>query len=356
MKKLYIILLVAFGLNQTFAQVDSTEEEIDFSAYADADLAGGVKRYCTSKIYDLSPNKLISIGYDYQSAFKLTNNGFGTPKFPHDTSTSNINGMGGLRIGANIPVISKTSVIWSIGGSFWRMKYNFENADDKNYVTDALNQRGLTTLGLNSTIFKPFNEKHFVLGFISADVNGDFTLGDNKLADYLTKPKFTIAALYGTKRNDYSMFAFGLTRTYRAGAQTIFPLILWNHTFANRKWGVEALIPSRLNIRRNFNPRTLLFLGYELEGNSYAMVNRTDNAAYNDFELRRSEIRPRITFEKSLSGFIWISVQAGYRINYRFDVDNGDFFRLLGDKTPYTQTNTLTNPLYFNISLNLVSP
>jgi hypothetical protein len=87
------------------------------------------------------------------------------------------------------------------------------------------------------------------------------------------------------------------------------------------------------------------------------MKNRTNpNDQYNNLVLRRSEIRPRIIYEKSIWGFVWLSVQAGYRINFNFDVDRGDFFRYLGDPTPFTQTNQLGNTFYFNFSLNLVSP
>jgi hypothetical protein len=57
-----------------------------------------------------------------------------------------------------------------------------------------------------------------------------------------------------------------------------------------------------------------------------------------------------------LVGFIWLSVQAGYRINYSFDVDEGDKFRFIGSNSPYYMYNQLTNPLYFQVSLNLVSP
>lgn len=351
-------ILLAVGMLLSvlaFAQVDSTaidDDDEDFSKYADAELAGGVKRYTTSKVLDLSPNKLISIGYDYQGAHKLTN-------FGPNTASSSINGMGGMRIVANIPVISKTNVLWSIGGNFWRMRYNFETPPPaNNFFSNNLYERGLTTIGLNTTLFKPFNERQCMLVFASADANGDYNLTDSRIGDYLLNPTYTIAALYGIKRNDRSLIAYGVTRTYRAGNQTLFPLLLFNHTFANRKWGIEALLPSRLHIRRNFNPRNLLFAGFEMEGNSYFMQNRTNpnDPQYNNLVLRRSEIRPRIIYEKSIWGFVWLSVQAGYRINFNFDVDRGDFFRYLGDPTPFTQTNQLGNTFYFNFSLNLVSP
>jgi hypothetical protein len=176
------------------------------------------------------------------------------------------------------------------------------------------------------------------------------------LGEYLTQPKYSAAVFFGKKRNDYSILAFGISRTYRPGALGYIPLILFNHTFQNKKWGVESIFPARAALRRTFNPRNILFFGYELEGQSYAMINRTENPYFNNLELRRSEIRPRITYEFALSGFVWLSLQAGYRINYSFDVDQTDILRIIGSDKPYYMENKISNPLYFQFSLNLVSP
>jgi imidazoleglycerol phosphate dehydratase HisB len=32
-------------------------------------------------------------------------------------------------------------------------------------------------------------------------------------------------------------------------------------------------------------------------------------------------------FERSIKDFVWISVQAGWRYNYRFNIDEKEFFR-----------------------------
>ena len=110
----------------------------------------------------------------------------------------------------------------------------------------------------------------------------------------------------------------------------------------------------------------MLFAGYELEGQSYRLWRSNDQTGFNlrneDAEIRRGEIRLRAVYEFSLKDFIWMSIQAGYRINYRYDVDRlsdgKEVYRAFGlaSDAPYVMVNQLTNPLYFNISLNLVSP
>lgn len=359
-KNVLLFTLVAFGLVANAQQDSIPEEQIDFSQFSDMGMAGGNKRYCTSKVLGLSPNKLITVAYDYQSAHSFSNTDpFATGQYIKDGKAA-INSSGGLRLAANVPILSNTKWLINLGGTYWRNGYNMSTSTPNNYVTQNLEERGLTTMGLNTTIFKPLNEKNFILCFASADANGDYNLKDEKIGEYLLKPKITAAAFYGWKRNDYSMFAIGFSHSYRPGAKGYIPLILFNHTFQNRKWGIEAAFPARFAVRRTFNPRTLLFFGYELEGNSYTMLNRTNganfNSAYNDLELRRSEIRPRINFEKAITNFIWITAQVGYRMNFNFDIDQGDILRMIGSDKPHYIENKLSNPIYFQIGINLVSP
>jgi hypothetical protein len=173
--------------------------------------------------------------------------------------------------------------------------------------------------------------------------------------------KYSAALIYGKRPSERKQWGVGLARTYRAGELNYIPIIFFNHTDAANKWGSEVLFPARAHVRRTINSRNMLFAGYELEGQSYRLY-RMESIRNQDLEIRRAEIRLRAVYEFSLKDFIWMSVQAGYRINYRYDVDrltNGKeiyrAFGLLSDE-PYIMQNTLTNPFYFNVSVNLVSP
>jgi hypothetical protein len=111
----------------------------------------------------------------------------------------------------------------------------------------------------------------------------------------------------------------------------------------------------------------MVFAGYELEGQSYrlwsdALPGSAANLNKEDLEIRRGEIRLRLVYEFSVRNFIWMSIQAGYRINYRFDVDRlasgKEIYRAFGfaSNEPYVMLNELGNPFYVNVSINLVSP
>ncbi|MDB4105055.1 glycosyltransferase family 39 protein [Salibacteraceae bacterium] len=130
--------------------------------------------------------------------------------------------------------------------------------------------------------------------------------------------------------------------------------------------GTEILFPARGHLRYTLNPRNMIFVRFELEGNSYRVGNQ--NSAFLDpfdgkkdeLEIRRSELRFRFIYERQLIGFFWLSAQAGYRVNYSYNIDevpNGtDFYRGFFGDQPLAVQNTLGNPFYFNVSINLVSP
>jgi hypothetical protein len=178
--------------------------------------------------------------------------------------------------------------------------------------------------------------------------------------------KYSAALVYGIRPHEKKQWGLGLARTYRVGELNYIPVFLFNWTDRDNKWGSEILFPARAQVRYSVNPRNMFFGGFELEGQSYRLWRGSSTSSYplqgEDLEIRRGEIRLRAMYEFSLKDFVWMSLQAGYRINYRYGVDRLDggkeiyrAFGLLSD-APYIMNNNLGNPLYFNISLNLVSP
>lgn len=341
----------------------NTEDE-DFSMYDEVGFVDqSAKRYCSPKIEGLSPAKLISLGFDFQGPYKMALDTFnnnmnqGSPENGISTVTS------GVRFSCNIPVVSKTSLVWQMGANYWESGYNITNQNNvtsgyvENPMLKSLQNNGLRTMGVNTTLFKPLNDKNFLLFQGSADMSGDY--------DWNLMPakfmKYSAALIYGKRPSERKQWGFGLSRTYRAGELNYIPIIFFNYTDAANKWGSEILFPARAHVRRTINSRNMIFAGYELEGQSYRLY-RMESIRNQDLEIRRAEIRFRLVYEFSLKDFLWMSIQAGYRINYRYDVDrlnNGkEIFRAFGllSKEPYIMKNTLTNPFYFNISLNLVSP
>lgn len=364
MKRKYLPLLFVF-LSLSFnyyAQVEEEEEEEeDFSMYDDYGTDESVKRYCGIKITGLSPAKLVSIGYDFALPHNIEAGEIGND-IP--SSTERASHYHGLRLSANLPVISNNKFLMNIGGNYAEARYNFENDNLSNPLHQVLDGN-IRTVGLNTTMFKPLNEKHYLLAYYLAEYSGNFDF--NNFHD-LSFVKHTWLGVFGWKFNDRFQFGFGATQSYRAGEVNYFPIIMYNYTSANGKWGIESLLPARGHFRYKLNGRNLLFAGFDLEGTSYHMSNRNNIFPENNasgmipnydkdlLELRRSEIRAHVKYEKALSDFIWISAQVGYAINYRSDVDSGEFFRGFFKDDPYVQQNNVAGVPYIQFSINLVSP
>ncbi|MBF9235879.1 hypothetical protein I2I05_00575 [Hymenobacter sp. BT683] len=312
------------------------------------DVGAGAGTYNTQKVLYLTPTKLISVGYEGQLGYDMTTAG----PLPASTAAveTRVNSARGVRLAFNAPVISRNDFIFNVGLTYWNTGMDLANAERSPYF-DKL-QDGLRTTGLNTTIFNPIDNKHFVILQLNLDANGNY----RSLKDVQTEAfTFSATGIYGWKPNDNLQWGVGLSRTYRAGQLLHIPVLLYNRTFSPQ-WGCEVVFPARAEIRRNFGTNALLKFGYELEGNTYYLGNIGPDEVY----LRRGELKPRLTYERQLSGFVWVSAQAGLRYNYRNDAFRnqdvtGERESTLGSE-PSLYKNTLTNPLYFNISLNLVSP
>lgn len=343
MKFMKLLLLCLINVSMLSAQIDSTKtdkETINFDDFVSAD-GENSKVYCNQKIAYLSPYRFISLGYE--SVLSSSISSVSNPETVNsNTTTNSINNFSGIRLAVNTPVISKNKITVSVGATIWNTNLALENPPADNFQKSI---KQLNSMGLNSTIFKPFNEKNFAIFQISGDFNGNY----NNFGAINSKG-FTVSAtaIYGWKKSDNFMWGVGLSRTYRAGALIHIPVVLYNRTF-NKTWGIESVFPAKVNIRRNFSPTSLLLLGYEIEGNSFNI----NSAAGNDFFLRRGELKPRLSYEQKLNGFIWVSAQGGIRYNWRFDAYD--------DKNPVKDermlvANNISNALYFNLSLNFVSP
>lgn len=341
MKK-YCLLWAMILLNGlAFAQTDTTKtntEEINFDDFGDADNKE-VRTFCTQKVNYLSPTKLISVGYEAQLPFFLTSENVSKKT----TGISKINSFGGLRLGFNAPAISRSNFILNLGVTFWNTSVRIRVPENATPFS-GIKAWALNSTGINATVFKPFNNKNFMIIQANADLNGNY----RNLSDLNAKGMtYSGTAIYGWKKNDNLMWGVGVTRTYRAGQLLHIPVILLNRTF-NQKWGIETILPAKFNVRRNFSPSSYLLLGYEIEGNTFFVANTGQ-----DVYLRRGEMKPRITFERKLAGFVWLSAQAGWRYNWRFDGFSTQ--NPVKNEKPLI-VNSLGNPLYFNVSINLVSP
>lgn len=339
MRKIIFYLLM-FTSAISFAQEDTTEV-VDYAKFGDAE---GVKRYCTQKVINQLPQRIVSLGYEYQGGFTMP--GVRASATSAVVQDFTINQVSAIKAQINIPIISNTKIIWQLGANYWASRFNVDNPSN-NLFAQTLDSKALTTTGINSTIFKPLNEKNFLIVQASADMNGLF----QRFSD-ISSEAITVSGtiIYGWKTSDRNMIGTGISRTYRAGQILHVPVLFWNRSF-NDKWGMELLLPARGHVKYNFSTSNILQLGFELEGNQFLM--NLPNSQNGKVFIQRGELKPRVAWDRKITGFLWMSAQAGFRYNWRFDVMNQYDAR---EESQRYFSSKLGNPFYFNLSLNFVSP
>jgi hypothetical protein len=372
LKEFFVVLFVSCSFS-LFSQIDTTAEE-DYSQYENVSSEGKIKLFCNPKIFDLSPNRFVSVGYDYIFNSKMTTSPYGIYQDGDKNFTSRTSKFSthGLRINANVPIISKPKFLWQMGGGYIRSLYDENNGINQlvsDEFTSQLTTYGLTSTNLNSTFFVPTSEKNFIIVQSMGELNGTYNLAKESHKPDFTTIRSSVSALYGKRPHDRKQWAVGLSRTYRAGEMNYIPVVMYNYTSVNRKWGTEILFPARASYRRKFNSRSLLLAGYELEGTSYRLYNMENNVPTADpmttvrkssYELRRSELRFRLDYQRQLKGFVWLAIQGGIRYDLSYNVDaldgGNDFFRGFFGSQSYLMLNQVGLAPYVNVSINLVSP
>lgn len=340
-------------------QLATGQEQDDIEDYDDFDISqfedtGNSKAFCTNKVLGQSPTALISLGYDVQGPANLNTPAIGS--FGEEGAEWQL--ASGFRFNSNVPIVSKNSILVNWGLNFTHLKYHSGNdVIYQNPLNATLDGFHLNWLNTNLTVFKPLNDRHFLLAQAGFELNGDYSFSEGPS---LRNGRVPLALIFGFKPNDRFIWGPGVSRTYLGGALNVIPVIYYFRTFQNDKWGVEALFPGRIQARYRTNSRNVWLVGYNVEGATYRLSNFSrvpgaNTVTTEPVELRRSEIRAGFTYTHGLNDFIWVGAQAGYRINYSFELDEGEFFRGFDDEG-YLQENELDNTWYLQFSISLVSP
>jgi hypothetical protein len=351
MKQFFLIISV-FVVHFSFAITDSSEAKLNLKIR--------VKTYCKPRIIGMSPNKIMSIGYDYEfgQTLKSSDKGMFDPKANTEfKDTTTFNNVRGWRLSLKAPIINKPKIIWQFGINYWSINYE---KDHTTYLGTASNfgselQR-LTTAGIFTSIYKPLNAKAFVILQSSLDLNGDYTIGNMQSLRYL---RYSGAAMYGRRVHDRKQWAIGVARGYNAGLANILPMLMFNYTTPNDKSGVEIMLPARAWYRYKLNKNNLFRTGCELEGASYHIGQISYLGS--DVDLRRGQLRFKVEYQGQLYKSFWIALQTGYCkiLNFNLDYiksDGKDQSRQFERDEPfYVMINKLSDFMFLNLSINFVS-
>ncbi|RNI30047.1 hypothetical protein EFA69_11055 [Rufibacter immobilis] len=251
---------------------------------------------------------------------------------------------------AYAPLVNNPHFKLVIGGGYFLEEFNYKEPETQQYpLYQRLEDKNLRSLDGQIIMLRPINQKNYLVFRVKGELNGDYgKYSDISLTRYL---RTSMEAIYGWKKSPYLSYGIGVQLGYAFGRQTIYPALLYNRTF-NDKWGVEAIFPANVTVRRNFSEKSLLYMGYKIDGATYNInINTPPFDQYETVELRKSEIKGRVRWDREIYDFLWFGLETGYRYNHRFNVYDGR----KRDANPLIE-NHIKDAVFFNVELFLVPP
>jgi len=197
-------------------------------------------------------------------------------------------------------------------------------------VLGDVGNTNLKKVGVNLTVLKAFRGRDYLVLRGALNYSGAFGKLSETSSDHRS---INVSALWGHRKNNQTEYGFGLNFNHGFNLWNLYPVVLYNHNF-NKRWGIEALLPKQLLIRRNMKDNSMLSALVELEGNRYFIpqvalsTDRTENLV-----MQVAEIKTGISYQRPIISFLWFGIEAGYRKNLNFDFAlqnarrNDDLFR-----------------------------
>ncbi|MBK0403382.1 hypothetical protein I5M27_10325 [Adhaeribacter sp. BT258] len=291
----------------------------------------------------------------YQRLFSHDFNSTGDWKNLPVSKDARINTNNVAEIKGFIPIWNNPHFKAVLGVGYEREEFNFEDSHELAYLYhENLQDKGLKSLSAQIATVKPLNYKNYLVMRVKGALNGDYTSDELNFNDYL---KLTAEALYGWKKNKYFTWGIGAQAGYTFGRYSIYPAILYNRTF-NDRWGIEAVFPANVKVRRTFSEKSYLYFGYNLDGYSYNIKVQKppfyNSPVFGDIktiELRHNDVRAQLRWEKEIYDFLWFSLEGGYRYNIAFDA-----FRTGSDRDDRLISTNLGGAPYAAVDLYFVVP
>jgi glycosyltransferase involved in cell wall biosynthesis len=277
-------------------------------------------QYCDPKLVGMAPSKGFYISYERTGNASITSTSRDTAV---GNSSANIERNNKFEVSLKFPIKRKGSLKLIGGFRYLYEEFTFKDASGfSDYALYSnLQQKHLKSIGVNLSILQSLGETKFLIWRNDFDLNGDYTSKDLPTSSFI---KASSSLLYGWKKCETKSTAIGLYLNYSLGRQSLAPVFLYNNTFS-KHWGVEALLPAAAKLRYNLNEKSLMYAGYTLEGGSYNLD--IDNPAiqqYKSLQLRKSNIRFFLEFQREIYKFVWFSVTTGMRLPTNFNLTTKD--------------------------------
>ncbi len=311
----------------------------DLSAQLGANMNTPLNSYCSPGVDNKSRSRGIEFSYQMSSVGRW--NGV------NGINSYSLNGIEALTFKLKAPLLLKPDLKILAGYTYQPEDIEMGTSLGSNFpVLLPIGDTRLKSHGLALYAIKSLDARHYMaLRFkltSSGDYNG-FLNFDRAFVSY------SAIAAYGIKPHKDLEYGFGLSFSKNSQRTLVLPFMFYNKNF-NDKLGLEATIPTDINLRWNMNKETNLLVGYNLSSSSYGVNLPTTEVSQNidqsefrsPFVLRHSEIQAGFSLERQIVPWVWANFKGGYQFNlntrlqsmvpgiddFRYRPDNGMYFRV----------------------------
>ncbi len=213
-----------------------------------------------------------------------------------------------------LPFMNKPAFKAVAGLQYSLESFDFPTDTDYPFYTNLTNRR-FRVLGGQVVVLHSFAERSYAVVRVKGSLNGDYnSLRELDITRYM---RYSMEAVYGWQSGPNRSYGGAVQISHNYGRTTVLPAIIFNRTF-NDKWGLEAVFPAQVAVRRNISDKTLLFMGYGGESMRYNMrTNSPSFAGLDSLQLRRIDVRARLRWEQEIYDFLWFGLESGLQVNLR---------------------------------------
>ena len=314
--------------------------------------------FANPSVLGMGPSKGLVVRYERMPQFGVSSKGqvVGISDY-----SGQIDKNARLSIKGYIPAWNRPHLKVVVGLSYEREEFRFTGPATTDYeLYRNIENKGLKSTAAQVVVLRPVDAVHWYLARVKGELSGDYNSSTElSRSDY---SRFSAEAIYGWKRSPRFSWGVGFQYGYTFGRLSLYPAVLYNRTF-NDRWGIEALFPARVTARYNVSESSIFYGGYAVDGFNYIIKLRNtlermspngtplaDKIPLSTLELRETEVKFRLRWERELLSFLWLGAEAGYRYNYAFDAfdrTNNDREKIIDSKfngAPYASLELFITP------------
>lgn len=269
-----------------------------------------IKCFCKPGVRNKSRSKGIELSYQLLGAGEISapNNEFTQP-YPEYSKFRK------FRTNISLPIIRHEQFKTIIGYSYAAEQFEIRDIDNDNdyqgliAATDNLNFKK-SSFDIN-VAYSP-NATNYIGGKFALSYNGSY----DGLVSFAKRYAVLSGGLaFGIKKHEDNEWGFGIagSNNFRNQGFRVLPFIFWNKTL-NDHWGFQISLPSSINLRYNYSPKTILIASANYNGDSYSF----DQVQIDDRSIafNHAEILTVLKLQQEIVPWLWLDVQAGYHFNF----------------------------------------